>query len=803
MMLTMLSQGSPILLNEISIEEVALNPGNWDVFWYAELDTVGTDPLNPLNATQNEVIATRPSAKVFFEVEDYSHHELLQGFDRAENYCKVVKAELSNILHKLRTNQTGSASMRTPERYGYYHQVLVRARKKHSGLHELMLKTGRQSSVYNDLTKLLSECRHVFAELEKVADTAKKRQEKKDDVKRFKSYIATVLEAEDPATWMNEVTSEKLCREGGDVNRLYQLFIEGKGKFVPGQTPLIFDSVMYKEASLREDLFSSRQRKDLSVKGDEVAAIEAKEEEEAAAAEEKRKSEKEEREMLKKEADLCDKRAIVGHNATIHGLTSEIGKSLNNQMARIISFVADKDRFEVGLYNSDERKLLLKKENLNLYYGLVPKAKQHLHRQSLDKNIVEEARQPPSSTLSNKISPDDDGSRAACSTCTSPKLQDPEQGQLKGENLTEEKVHVELPHKQKVAASNTLEHDRRTIFIRSSLSKKITGKRGRKKRELIKTSGVEDIHVEPSGIGNQVPVHLIGSIEANLKAIALIHETIGAANVSESFDKLPPPTTPLLSPTSADSLPLEVTAPISPAPPYDEPGPMGMQSLAPANSHQADINYSNSCIFSAFSNSFMNGVHHISASGSEDTEPTSQFSFDDALLPRGLMDTSMTTPTKSLQLEVPSEIGIRSHGLMTRDTITVTDDGDRSSTSKTTSNSTLNESDPLLAFIRSQASCVRGSVDEFYIWLVKSEDIDSIAALKEAVSDDEYLEESMKIGCGSSGLKGFKRRAFQRAVWEYREEQAEILSKKHNDSSPLRGYGNPLVPANLAANFFF
>jgi hypothetical protein len=789
MLLIIISQGSPILSNEISIEEIALNPGNWEVFWYAELDSAGTDPLNPLNATENEVVATRPSAKVFFEVEDHSHHELLQGFDRAENYCKVIKAELSNTLHKLRTNQTGSASLRTPERYGYYHQVLVRARKKHSGLHGFMLKTGMQSSVYNDMTKLLSECRQVFAELEKVADTAKKRQEKKDDVKRFKSYIATVLEAEDPAAWMKDVTREKLRREGGDVNRLYQLFIEGKGKFVPGQTPrvgfLIFDSLTCKAASLREDLFSAKQRKDLSVKGDEVAALDAKEEEEAAAAEEKRKSEEEERGKLRKEADLCDKRAMVGHNATIHGLTSEIGKSLNNQMARIISFAADKDRFEVGLYNSDKRKLL-KKENLNLYYGLVPKAQQHLRQQSIDKKFVEEARQPPSCSLSNKNSSENDGSHAACSMCTNPKLQDPKQEEPAVDNIVEEEVHAGL--------QNVLEHDsarmKKTIFIKSSLSKKITGKRGRKKRELIKSSGVEDIHIETSAIGNQVPVHLIGSTEANLKAIALIHETIGVENVSENFEKLASASTmPLSAPTSADSLLLEVAVPSSPAPGPDEPGPIGKKSLAPANSHQVV----DACIFSAFSNSFMNGIHHVSVSGSEDTESTSQFSFDDALLPRGLMDISMTTPTTSLPLEVPSEIGIRSQGLMTRDTITVTDDGERSSTSKTTSNFTLNENDPLHVFLRAQASCVRGSVDEFYIWLVESEDIDSIAALKEAVSDDDYLEGSMKIGCGSSGLKGFKLRAFQRAV----------LSKKHNHSSPLRGYGNPLVPANLAANFFF
>lgn len=50
-------------------------------------------------------------------------------------------------------------------------------------------------------------------------------------------------------------------------------------------------------------------------------------------------------------------------------------------------------------------------------------------------------------------------------------------------------------------------------------------------------------------------------------------------------------------------------------------------------------------------------------------------------------------------------------------------------------------------------------MDEFYIWLVKSEDIDTMTALKEAVTDEDYLNDSMKVGNGSCGLKGFKRKA--------------------------------------------
>jgi len=91
----------------------------------------------------------------------------------------------------------------------------------------------------------------------------------------------------------------------------------------------------------------------------------------------------------------------------------------------------------------------------------------------------------------------------------------------------------------------------------------------------------------------------------------------------------------------------------------------------------------------------------------------------------------------------------------------------------------MNENDPLLLFLKSQHTCITGNVDEFYTWLVKSEDIGSMAALKEAVSDDVYLNEKMKKRDGSSGVKGFKLKPFQRAVLDY-----EGTASKDASSSP-------------------
>ncbi|KAL7550086.1 hypothetical protein ACHAWF_013319, partial [Thalassiosira exigua] len=366
----------PILANEIPVKEMPLNPGHWEVFWYATLDTVGTDPLNPKNATLDESVTTRPSAIATFQVVDYDSMKRAQDFDFAENTCKVIKGELSNTLHKLRTNQADSSS--ASERYGLYHQVLVRARKKCSHLTNLMKASGRPSAVHDSLVALLAESRQAFSQLGERADADKKRKEKRDDARRFKAHIANVLESDDPLAWMKDVTEAELRREGGDVNRLYQLFFEGKGKYV-----LLVDSEMYKEASAREDIFSPKQCKDLAARGEEVAIQEAKEEEEAAAAEEKRRLEEEKLEKLRKEGELREKWAMVGQNARIGSLTSEKGRLMNNQLARILYFVVEKDRFEVQLYSSPEEKSYLKKENLTIYHGHVPKPKENANVASL------------------------------------------------------------------------------------------------------------------------------------------------------------------------------------------------------------------------------------------------------------------------------------------------------------------------------------------------------------------------------------------------------------------------------------
>mmetsp|Transcript_12855 Transcript_12855/g.27717 ORF Transcript_12855/g.27717 Transcript_12855/m.27717 type:complete len:859 (-) Transcript_12855:188-2764(-) len=732
-----------------------------------------------------------------------------QEFDVAETACKVIKGELANTLHKLRTNQLNSASMSTPARFGHYHQILVRARKKCFNLNRLMLLTEKPSGIHGSLSALLAESRQVFAELEQRSDAVKKRKEKKDDTKRFKAYIASVLESNDPLIWMREVTQAQLYREGGDVNRLYQLFFEGKGKYV-----LMVDSEMYNEASLRNDLFSTKQCKDLAARGKEVAAQEAKEEEDAAVAEEKRREEEEERDKLRKEAELRDKWAMVGQNANIHGLTSEKGKLLNLRTARIMYYVVDMDRFEVQLSNSDE-KAYLKKENLTIFY----------HEGRAIKPPLAPNTNPSGSWNCDECTFENDDVISACSICTNPKPKASKQEQTPVVKDKEKKDETDVKRGPTIAALSPKKEDSgtsmsptksvtskltKTIYVRSTLSKKLTGKRGRKKKDLVNKSGADDIQIETSPIGNHLPVNLVGNPLAISKAISLIEEAIGLENVSEKIAK--PSSPPLPSPPEAPPLPVVVSPPVAKAPISDVPSlapvvPSPVEEKPAINMQQRNTNIGNRGILAGFEKPSANGTHYVSLSGSE-TQLTSQYSFGDALLPLGLMDMSVSTPTMAVPPELPSEIGINSsQGTMTRESITeasISSLNDRSNVSKAYSNFTLNENDPLLVFMRAQQQCVKGSVDEFFMWLVKSEDIDSMLALKEAVTDEDYLNDSMKVGNGTCGLKGFKRKAFQRAVLEYEDVQPAVTAPQpsynpsYNYSSSLQELnGNAFLPSNL------
>ncbi|KAL7500822.1 hypothetical protein ACHAWT_008998 [Skeletonema menzelii] len=707
----------------VTVAETSLNPGLWEVLAYIQLDPMGTDILNPDNHS-GEIVTMKPSALMMFDVADRAHEKLVNQFETAEGRCKQVYAELSSVVNKLRSNSSAqNNSLSVLERYGTYHNVLVRARQKYNYLQQMTEQSGLKSDIYGRLGDLLHESRQLFSEMQDSANAIARKKENKCDAKRFKAYVATVLESNDPSTWMKNVSKAELCRNGGSpdpINRLYQLFIEGKGKYT-----LLFDSEMYKVAALREDLFSSKQCKELATRGEEVCLREKEEEEEAIAAEERKKKEEEAQAKMLKDIEMRHKWGMVGQNVRITGLTSAKGKAMNNKFAKVHDYMVEKDRFEVELLRT-KQKVLLKVDNMVVYYGYIP-----------DANV------PEPHTTETTI----ESSAASTSTSTSTT------GVEKNKPPKAGKVPQAAPKTNVTSNGTNTSKLSKTIYVASSHAKCLTGKKGRKKKDLVDRSGAS-ISVKTTIVNNFVPVHLNGRSTAVWKAFALIQEAIGTENVSEVE-----PLAPSRKETTETAAPAAAKPPFCPASTFES-----------ISAPEVD-----SSISKLLEKSLDKGIRGLSAT--PDTQISSpQYSLGDELL--------MTKPA-----ELPSEIGITGVNSSKKSSNdpsvgSVSSLNDRSTASRAPSVSAAVRNDQLFSFLKSQHQCIKGSVEDFYNWLVKSEDIDSIAALKEAVIDEEYLNETIKIGNGESGVKGFKRKVFQRAVLDYQEPPQQVVTAPPNSVLP-------------------
>ena len=328
----------------------------------------------------------------------------------------------------------------------------------------------------------------------------------------------------------------------------------------------------------------------------------------------------------------------------------------------------------------------------------------------------------------------------------------------------------------------------KTIYVKPPQSNILTGKQGRRKRKgIINKSDVEDIRINKhSDSDDYLSVHVVGSRQAVQKAIVLIQEAVSSENAEEEYVStdqhlISPPTQ---TTTSSPAVAADISTDSEPQPNQDDVSEDG-------GSAQPSVDNVSSDTPEAQEQTKPDSASNIDTDNQEQQSTTIQDHIvteddvaaplttepvDDEDLPSTLEQPQLIKDGKyqlPIQQEctVPSEIGINSaQGITTREAITessVSSVNDGSKASKALSTFDMNENEPLLIFLRSQHACIRGSVDDFYTWLVKSEYIDSMTALKEAVSDDDYYYDTMKVGSGSSGIKVFKRKVFKRALSEY------------------------------------
>ncbi|KAL7480954.1 hypothetical protein ACHAW6_006632 [Cyclotella cf. meneghiniana] len=736
------------LRRQIFIGYQILGAGVWEVKWRANLDAVGTDPPNPCNATEQS-IQTSISYSHSVVIEDKVQMKNLEQLECIELQCKAIKGQLQSALQKF-NNQNGA------NRYGPCHETLVRAAKMHRSLKVAMDKVKKPSEVYDALGLLLDSCRGTLSQLEQ----SKKRQEKKDDVRKFKAFMAGVLESEDPVEWMRRVERVELEKEGGDVNRLYQLFIEGKGKYV-----LLVDSEMYKLAAQRTDLFSAKQCKELERRSKAVAIQEAKEEEDARATNEQRMAEEEARKKILREAELRKNWGMVGNTVVIHGLASDIGRELNNSAAKVLYFIVERDRFEVECIGSG-KKALLKRENLSVKHFGWPDSTHPrtcasintptpLSRTGLwncDHCLIE--------NMEESIE---------CTSCSKPRRRKVEPTLSDGNSMSSIECNQDVPTVPATPLSTSVNpitpssvmNDAATLSANETTA--ATTVSSKKPSEKVSNKALEGnhdatLHIQTGQISDGfVPLCVLGAQGEFPIATSSTRKAAGLENVSEN----------------------------NATPELVLPMPRVLCETSPE-----------------FSPSMTSVDSNI-----KDAPCDSRSKQESCARPKQAHFLSEITSI------LPSEIGIKRS--TTREPMTdgsVSSLNDRSQTSITMTlqpQFSLPEQDPLLTFLRSQQSCIKGNVEEFFMWLVKSEDIDSMAALKEAVSDEEYLAETMKTGNGSSGVKGFKRKAFQRAVIDYQVVQESNFAdvnastttvdpSDYDTNSVLRGMeSNAFLPSFL------
>ena len=690
-----------------------LNPGGWEVSWFAIFDSVGVDPTDPYNATEDEIVSKRSSVAQF-NVKDMDYEIKLEQFMKAENSCRICMSELQSALNKLR-NLSGSEPVR---RYGLHHEVVVLAGKKSRALKRVMNATGKTSAVFDDLNSMLVSSREELFLLEERIENTKKKKVKQNMLRNFKDHIAGVVESADPASWMENVTLEQLKNEGGDANRLYQLFIEGRGQF-----QIMVDYDMLRGAALRHDIFSSKQCAELELRREDTLIQEEEEEEKNRAAEEERQADESARKKLLRGAELERKWAMVGNTVTVNGLTSSEGGSLNGKAASVVDYSQEKDRFEVKFANVKET-VFLKNENIKLYfYGQqLPQVIKPGEPISPKHTGTAEPWVCPHCTFMNEKD------HKNCDMCT--KSRPPKPETEVPEHTGEMRDIIESEAHMNASTGSKTPQLKNTLWVTSSFSKKLIGKKGRKKKELMARSGAE-IKIDTQGIyEGLLPVHFMGSEIAVRNAISCVKVIVGAGNTF-----------------------------------VDPPIVNGCTDAEDRNTVNHETN----------SPEIIPPLMHLSQSldkyaATKDAESTVGIGHE---FP-GFHDLTLDESISSIADSDQTSRASAQPGVLLSSLSSLQEDG----------------LELLLDFLHEQEACIKGDVNEFFKWLL-SEDIDTIYSLKEAVSDEEYLRVCLQVGNGAVGLKGFKRNTFQRAVTSfYRQIPKEYASPtSHRPSlvpSPMR-----------------
>mmetsp|Transcript_14115 Transcript_14115/g.20871 ORF Transcript_14115/g.20871 Transcript_14115/m.20871 type:complete len:1416 (-) Transcript_14115:239-4486(-) len=368
---------TPLYTSRIQLSLTLPVHSTWTVRWFATLSIAGKMVDTPFSYGSEIDIPSTKELQLRRQRE-----ELPKSVERA--FQKA--SEINLFINKLGSNGrlSSNSGQDVEARYQTMHSMAVKGR----ALIRTIERVVEATSALTNSARAVDQLKEALNSLDGQMDEIKKQREhqsKQGAKKNFKRQVAGILESGNAPSWIESITEDELKKCGGDSNRLFQLFVEGKGVFM-----LELDPEMLENAANRTDLFSTKQCDTILRRKAEIDAIAAKEEERIE--EEKQRSLAEAEEKRKRELEA--KQSLIGSNVIFRGLTTR--EDLNGTLGIVIALASDEERYVIHSYHIN-KEVSVKLDSFDRYYGY--------HNYSEPKNAPKSKSkpsqsQPPSSTTS-------------------------------------------------------------------------------------------------------------------------------------------------------------------------------------------------------------------------------------------------------------------------------------------------------------------------------------------------------------------------------------------------------------------
>lgn len=218
---------------EIPVHAGLPEQGIWYVSWRATFHDQKTTPrseqacINLMNPLQEQLLA--------------DGHQIVELANRRVAELDRVKKRLDSVQHTLGAGEISAFQ-------DLFHRAMVQGRQSLARLKTVADMVGDTPNTQAAREALQDRLRAVVPSKTRLDQAAAARQ-KKNRLKNFKAQVAQLLETGRITSWINRVGTSELQEMGGDNNRIYQLLVEN----------FQVDALTLHIAAARKDLFSTKQ----------------------------------------------------------------------------------------------------------------------------------------------------------------------------------------------------------------------------------------------------------------------------------------------------------------------------------------------------------------------------------------------------------------------------------------------------------------------------------------------------------------------------------------------------------------